>query len=173
MSGFFAHQRRSEGQFLTLWRLCSREWNKIHSLNTYLLKTPRSQNCGIISLVVNLPLICASMLLSCFSRVLRPHGLQPTRLLCPWDSPGKNTGAGCHSLLQGIFRTQGLNLGLLHWQVDSLPSEPPGKPQNIPELLTLALTTLWNNESNENSFKVWFLWGEFFLLTQPEQLSLA
>ena len=44
---------------------------------------------------------------------LQPHGLY-TRLLCPWNSPGKNTGVGCHSLLQGIFPTQGLNLGLLH-----------------------------------------------------------
>ena len=38
------------------------------------------------------------------------------------NSPGKNTGVGCHFLLQGIFPTQGLNLGLLHllhWQVDS------------------------------------------------------
>ena len=34
---------------------------------------------------------------------------EPSRLLCPWDSPGKNTGVGCHSLLQGIFLTQGLN----------------------------------------------------------------
>ena len=42
------------------------------------------------------------------------HGLQPIRLLCPWDSPGKNTGVGCHSLLQEIFPTQGSNLGLLH-----------------------------------------------------------
>ena len=38
-------------------------------------------------------------------------GLQPTRLLCPWDSPGKSTRMGCH-LLQRIFLTQGLNLGL-------------------------------------------------------------
>ena len=45
---------------------------------------------------------------------LRPHGLQPTRLLRPWDFPGKGTGVGCHSLLQEIFPTQGLNLGLLH-----------------------------------------------------------
>ena len=30
------------------------------------------------------------------------HGLQPARLLCPWDSPGKNTGVSCHALLQGI-----------------------------------------------------------------------
>ena len=34
----------------------------------------------------------------------------------PWDFPGKNTGVGCHFLLQGIFPTQGLNLGLLHWK---------------------------------------------------------
>ena len=37
-----------------------------------------------------------------------------SRLLCPWDSPGKNNGVSCHSLLQGIFLTQGLNLNLLH-----------------------------------------------------------
>ena len=37
---------------------------------------------------------------------LRPHGLGPTRLLCPWDSPGKNPGVGCHFLLQGIVPTQ-------------------------------------------------------------------
>ena len=42
-----------------------------------------------------------------------PYGLYPTRLLCPWDFSGKNTGVGCHFLLQGIFPTQGLNLGFL------------------------------------------------------------
>ena len=54
----------------------------------------------------------------------RPHGLQPTRLLCPWDSPGKSTGVGCHALLQGIFPTQGWNqqlLSLPHSQAGSLP----------------------------------------------------
>ena len=30
----------------------------------------------------------------------QPNGLQPTRLLCPWDFPGKSTGVGCHFLLQ-------------------------------------------------------------------------
>ena len=61
---------------------------------------------------------------SVLSDCLRPHGLYPARLLCPWDSPGKNTGVGCHFLLQGIFPTQGLNLRLLHllhWQANSLP----------------------------------------------------
>ena len=42
-------------------------------------------------------------------------------LLCPWDFPGKNTGVGCHFLLQGTFLTQGSNLHLLNWQVSSLP----------------------------------------------------
>ena len=45
---------------------------------------------------------------------LQPRGLQPTRLLCPWNSLGKNTAVGCHSLLQGIFPIQGSNPSLLH-----------------------------------------------------------
>ena len=56
---------------------------------------------------------------------------QPARLLCPWVSPGKNTGVGCHALLQGIFLTLGSNprlLHLLHWQLGSLPLVPPEKP---------------------------------------------
>ena len=39
---------------------------------------------------------------SVVSDSLRPHGLQPTRLLCPWDFPGKSTGVGCHRLLQDL-----------------------------------------------------------------------
>ena len=47
------------------------------------------------------------------------------------DSLGKNTGTGCHALLQGIFPTQGLNrslLGVLHWQLSSFPPALSGKP---------------------------------------------
>ena len=51
------------------------------------------------------------------SNSLWPHGM-PTRCLCPRDSPGKNTGEGCHAFFQGIFPTQGSNPGLLHcWQI--------------------------------------------------------
>ena len=39
----------------------------------------------------------------------------PARLLCSWDFPGKNTGVGCHFLLQGLFQTQGSSPCLLHW----------------------------------------------------------
>ena len=45
---------------------------------------------------------------------LWPHELEPAKLLCLWNSPGKNTGVGRHSLLQGIFPAQGLNPGLPH-----------------------------------------------------------
>ena len=70
---------------------------------------------------------------SVVSDSLWPHRLRPTRLLCPWDSPGKNTGVGCHVLLQGIFPNQGLNPQLFHlfyWQAGSLPlASSPGKPR--------------------------------------------
>ena len=56
--------------------------------------------------------VCVSC--SFMSNSLRPQELQPTKFLCPWNSPDKNTGVGSHSLLQGIFLTQRLNLGLLH-----------------------------------------------------------
>ena len=55
------------------------------------------------------------------------YELKPARLLCPWDSLGKNTGVGCHFFLQGILQTQESNLGLLHCRQILLPSEPPGK----------------------------------------------
>ena len=57
------------------------------------------------------------------------HSLLVSSLLC--DSPGKNTGVGCHALLQGIFPTQGLNpsvLCIMHWQACFLSLAPPGKP---------------------------------------------
>ena len=44
--------------------------------------------------------LCCCKVTSVVSNSVRPHVLQPTRLLCPWDSPGKNTGVGCHFLLQ-------------------------------------------------------------------------
>ena len=62
------------------------------------------------------------------SRELLLHGLQSTRLFCPWASLGKNTGVGCHALLQGIFPTRRLNLSPVFsalW-ADSSPTNPPG-----------------------------------------------
>ena len=63
---------------------------------------------------------CCLVTMSCLT-LLWPHGLKPSRLLCPWNFLGKNTKMGCHFLLQGFFLTQELNLCLPHWQADSLP----------------------------------------------------
>ena len=67
-----------------------------------------------LSLTVTVYNMCVCISCSVISSSWRLHGLQPTKLLCPWNSPGKNMGVGCHSLLQGIFLTPVLNLGLLH-----------------------------------------------------------
>ena len=76
------------------------------------------------------------------SNSLLPYRLQPARLLCSWNSPGKNTRVGCYFLLQGIFPTQGLNLGLLYCKQTS-PSKTPGKP--ICTILVInTQEVLWN-----------------------------
>ena len=70
----------------------------------------------------------ACLVASVTSDSLWPHGPQPTRLLCPWDSPSKNTGVGYHVLLQGIFQTQASNLRLLHCRWISSPLSHQGNP---------------------------------------------
>ena len=73
-----------------------------------------------------LPCVMLCQVASVVSNSLQPHGLKPTKFLCPWDSPSKNTGVGFHTLLQGIFSTQGsrqctrsrlLNLGSKNIQI--------------------------------------------------------
>ena len=67
--------------------------------------------------------MCAKSLQSC------PAPCDPVDCSLPGSSVHGilPTGVGCHALLQGIFPTQGLNLHLLHWQVDSLPLQ--GSPR--------------------------------------------
>ena len=82
-----------------------------------------------------------------------PYGLHPIQLLCPWDSPGKNTGVGCRALLQGIFPTHGTTLcllHLLHWQAGSLPRVPPGKLCSRENTLTNSVETLSNSNTLYN-----------------------
>ena len=67
---------------------------------------------------------------SVVSDSLQPHGLQPARLLCLRNFSGKNTGVGCHFLLQGIFPTQGSNPCLLQRQVNSLLQSHLGSPKS-------------------------------------------
>ena len=86
------------------------------------------QQLSVVGLKRNCCCFCCCFRHSLMSDSLGPHGLQPSRLLCPLDFPGKNTGVGCHFFLQGIFLTQGLNPRLLHWQTDSFPWSHQGSP---------------------------------------------
>ena len=73
----------------------------------------------------------AKLLQSCLT-LCNPVDYSLPGSVCPWDSPGKNTGMGCHALPEGIFPTQvsiQCLLHLLHWQGDSLPLAPCGKPK--------------------------------------------
>ena len=88
---------------------------------------------------------------SVVSDSLRPRGLQPARLLHPWDFPGKSTGVGGHFLLQGIFPMQGLNPGLPHCRWTNLPD-----------------TTL-----NERSWIWKVLLGDLIYLKYKDRLSLV
>ena len=115
------------------------------------VETPYSQ-CKISGF--NHCLCIPSSVASIVSNSVWPYGLQPTRLLCPWDSPGKNTGVGCHALLQRIFPTLGSNPRLmsfyLHWQVGSLPLAPPGKPQSlVRELETTCRNWVQHSQINK------------------------
>ena len=86
------------------------------------------------------------------------HELEPARPLCPWDSPGKNTGVDCRFLLQGIFPTQGLNqclLHLLHEQAGSLPHAPP-----------------WKSNEASTCFKIHLPNSNPITLTMPQQIIL-
>ena len=67
-----------------------------------------------------------------YPTVCNPWIVACTRLLRPWDSPGKSTGVGCHFLLQGIFLTQGSNLGLLHCRQTLYPLSHQGSSRAFP-----------------------------------------
>ena len=76
-----------------------------------------------------------------------PKNCSPPGSSVHGDSPGKNIGVGCHTRLQGIFSTQGLNpclLCLLHWQAGSLPLVPPGKPYKWDKQSPYLLLSLLN-----------------------------
>ena len=74
--------------------------------------------------------------------------VQPTRLLCPRDLPGKNTEVVCHFLLQGIFFTQGLIPCLLHCQADYLPLNHQGSNIFFGKVSTQVFFSFFNQLVN-------------------------
>ena len=117
------------------WLKCSYQW--IYHLLMLFLVQFKSINCIAFHASLNYHWKeRESISHSVMPDSLRPHGLPwPTKLLCPWNSLGKNTGVSCHSLLHGIFPTQGLKPGiLLHRQILYCLNH-----------LVLSNKTFWNN----------------------------
>ena len=119
--------------------------------------------------------VCAHIL-SCFSHVWLFLTLWTLahQALHPWDFPGKNTGMGCHALLEGIFPTQGPNLCLLyllHWQVGSLPLVPPiqytqGISNNCFSFdILIHRASLWSSDGKESACKE----GDLGLISRLER----
>jgi len=105
---------------------------------------------------------CSSVqLLSCVQLFATPWTI-PTRILCPWNSPGKNTGVGSHSFLQGIFPTLGLNLGLPYFRQIFYHLSHQGSPDKLPydpaiPLLGICLKrtkTIWRDTCTPMFIKI-------------------
>ena len=114
----------SESEVPLLWIMIKRTW---------LMKLLKvfGKICGRITILETDTCVCE--VTSVIFNSLRPNGPKLTRL-CPWDSPGKNTGVSCHAHLQRIFLTQSqtrISYVYLHWQEGSLPLVPPGKPRGL------------------------------------------
>ena len=118
---------------LVVWRMCfcphsdltmKRSWFVLFFLDHCGFRLALSDTGNSVKLFLNSQRIPRRFSCSVVSNSAAPMECSPARLLCPWDSPGKNTGVRCHALLQGIFLIQGSNphlLCLLHWQAGSLP----------------------------------------------------
>ena len=89
------------GRFFTVW---ASYLNDLPHRNVMITKRDHFRESALYAVKVKVKV-------KSLSRVLL---FEPARLLSPWDFPGKSTRVGCHFLLQGIFPTQGSNLGLLH-----------------------------------------------------------
>ena len=103
---------------------------------------------------------------------LRPKDCSPSgSSLCPWAFSGKNTGVGCHFVLQGIFPAQGLNPHLLHWEADSFTTEPPGKENNLGRFLYNCLNICTAQESLY--LERWLVAFQFWKTPLPFKLYMS
>ena len=109
---------------------------------------------------------------SIVSDSLQPHGVEPTRLLCPWDSPGKNTGVDYHALLQGIFPTQRWNPCLCISSIGrqifphSATWEAP-KPFYLPSKLLPSFHLGWNFQVLPQGWECYCVHGDYMVHLRP------
>ena len=99
---------------------------------------------------------CGSASRSAVSDSLQPHAA--FQALLSMEFPSKNTGVGCHFLLQGIFPAQGSNPGSPALQADSLLSEPPGKQPEIIHFFQSCHFWIYN---------AWCIFGDVLWRRQP------
>ena len=101
---------------MMIWGLSGVAWETLEVWRAGRRQSPKSVLCSVVSDSV------------------RPHGLEPARLLCPWDFLSKSTGDGCHFLLQGICLTwDRAHVSLSPALAGGLfTTEPPGKPHQSP-----------------------------------------
>ena len=107
------------------------KWTHFQIYNIWTKCLGFSSDLNNLTLVSRRGGVHAQLLLSCLT-LCDPVDCSLSCSSVHGDSPGKNTGVGCHFLLQGIFLAQDSNLsllGLLLWQAGSLPLAPPGKPK--------------------------------------------
>ena len=109
---------------------------------------PPSSSCHQLPL---LDLLQPSVRHSVVCDSFQVHGLQSARLLCSWNSPGKNTGVSCHFLLQGIFLTQGSNLGLCIGERTLYHLSHQRSPRNLSKLTLLSDFLASSSPSSLNS----------------------
>ena len=102
---------------------------------------------------------------SVLSDSLRPHGLEPIRLLSPWDFPGDSAGVDCHFLLQGIFPTQELNPGVPHCRQMLYLWATREAPRRV-GLTLIRLEKHWIENENLSQ-------GQIYLLVKTPQWLIA
>ena len=85
----------------------------------------RAKMYSVVRSVLIYSFLKVKVLIAQLYLTLQPHRMWPARLLCPWNSPGKNTEMGSHSFLQGIFLTQGSHLGAF---IRNAPQAPTADP---------------------------------------------
>ena len=111
---------------------------------------------------------------SLVSNTLQPHGLQHARILCLWNSPGKNTGVGFHFLLQRIFQTQGSNLGLLKCRQILYHLSHQGSPERKQFLYLFPRATIINYRKFIRLKQQTFIFSQFWQLEiQSQYISSA
>ena len=115
--------------------LCHQKKKKKTPSWHFVMSLVQVHKCYIASMLYNLipegrnhlRVCCVCVSHSFVSDPLWPHGLQPARLVCPGNSPGKTTGVGCHFFLQEILPTQESKPGFPHCR-QTLLAEPQAKP---------------------------------------------